>query len=128
MSDAIKTLDAAIQRGMSLRPQVGGFPYLAEALREAGVTRNEWFLPSCQSLYLMGKGAVVVQNPPLISGVIDIPPFNQERLIKALREDQAGKTSFPEFLQATWEAGVVRYEVDFIARKVTYYGCISLHL
>jgi len=40
-----------------------------------------------------------------------------------LRRDQAGETAFPEFLQASWKAGVVRYEVDFDARQVTYYGC-----
>jgi uncharacterized protein YbcV (DUF1398 family) len=26
--------------------------YLAETLRRAGVTRNLWFLPACQSLYI----------------------------------------------------------------------------
>jgi uncharacterized protein YbcV (DUF1398 family) len=24
---------------------------------------------------------------------------------------------------ASWKAGVVRYDVDFAARQVTYYGC-----
>jgi uncharacterized protein YbcV (DUF1398 family) len=28
------------------RPKVGGFPYLAETLRRAGVTRNLWYLPA----------------------------------------------------------------------------------
>lgn len=37
---------------------VGGFPYLAEILRlrRAGVTRNVWFLPACESLYLTDAG------------------------------------------------------------------------
>ena len=48
--------------------------------------------------------------------------FDQNALILALRTDQAGKSSFPEFLMATWEAGVVRYDADFVGRKVTYYG------
>jgi len=30
--------------------------------------------------------------------------------------------TFPEFLAATWRAGVVHYDVDFTARNVTYYG------
>ena len=30
--------------------------------------------------------------------------------------------SFPH-LAASWRAGVVRYDVDFAARTVTYYGC-----
>jgi uncharacterized protein YbcV (DUF1398 family) len=39
-----------------------------------------------------------------------------------LRRDQASETSLPEFLLASWEAGVVSYDVDFEARTVTYYG------
>ena len=54
---------------------------------------------------------------------MDVPPFNREALVKALRTDQAGQSTFPAFLTATWRAGVVRYDVDFIARKVAYYGC-----
>jgi len=104
------------------RPKIGGFPYLAETLRRAGVTRNIWFLPSCQSLYVTELGPVASQGTPLIEGMADVPPFNREALITALRVDQAGKSTFPEFLIATWKAGIVKYDVDLIARIVTYYG------
>jgi len=40
-----------------------------------------------------------------------------------VRTDQAGEGTFPEFFAATWRAGVVRYDVDFTARNVTYNGC-----
>jgi uncharacterized protein YbcV (DUF1398 family) len=60
---------------------------------------------------------------PLLSGTVLVPPFNREALITALRTDQAGKSTFPEFLTASWRAGVVRYDVDFNRRIVTYYGC-----
>ena len=123
MSTAIEILQAAQQKALAGRPKVGGFPYLAETLRRAGVTRNHWFLPSCQSLYITQKGPVVTQGTPLLSGTADVPPFNREALIAALRTDQAGKSTFPEFLQACWRAGVVRYVVDFTARTCTYYGC-----
>jgi uncharacterized protein YbcV (DUF1398 family) len=39
------------------------------------------------------------------------------------RTDQAGNSTFPEFLAASWRAGVVRYDVDFEARTVAYNGC-----
>jgi uncharacterized protein YbcV (DUF1398 family) len=52
----------------------------------------------------------------------DIPTFDREALIHALRIDQAGESTFPEFLKASWEAGVVRYEVDFDKRVVVYFG------
>jgi len=123
MSKAIENLQAAQKRAMAGRPKIGGFPYLAETLRRAGVTRNLWFLPACESLYLTKDGPVVIQGTPLVSGIADVPAFNQEALITALRTDQAGNSTFPEFLEASWRAGVVRYDVDFAARTVAYYGC-----
>jgi uncharacterized protein YbcV (DUF1398 family) len=123
MSKAIDNLQAAQKRAMAIRPKVGGFPYLAEVLRRAGVTKNLWFLPSCQSLYLTRDGPVAVPGTALISGATDIPAFDREALIRALRTDQAGESTFPEFLAATWRAGVVRYDADFASRNVAYYGC-----
>jgi len=123
MSKAIENLNAALQHAMAGRPKVGGFPYLAETLRRAGVIRNLWFLPACESLYLTKDGPVVTQGAPLVSGTVDVPAFDQEALITALRTDQAGNSTFPEFLQGSWRAGVVRYDVDFMARTVAYYGC-----
>ena len=125
MSEAIDKLQAAQKRGMAGRPKVGGFPYLAETLRRAGVTRNVWFLPACESLYLTEHGPVVTQGVPLLSGTADVPPFDQDALVAALRTDQAGQSTFPEFLAACWRAGVVRYDVDFGARSVAYYGCLG---
>jgi|SRR5579862_9709605 len=122
MSKAIENLQAAQQRAMSARPKVGGFPYLAESLRRAGVKRNFWFLPACESLYLTELGPVVTQGTPLVTGTVDVPRFDREALVTALRIDQAGKSTFLEFLAASWSAGVVRYDVDFLTRKVTYYG------
>lgn len=123
MSQAIENLTAALQRGAAGRPKVGGFPYLAETLRRAGVTRNLWFLPACESLFLTEDGPVVIQQMPLVSGPVDVPRFDREALITALRTDQSGNSTFPEFLAASWRAGVVRYDVDFTARTVAYYGC-----
>ena len=122
MSNAIAHLQAALQRAIAIRPPVGGFPTLAECLRSAGVRRNVWQLPSCQSLYLTEQGPVLIQGEPLLTGTTDVPAFDQDALIRALRVDQAGQSSFPQFLQAAWHAGVVRYEVDLLARNVTYYG------
>jgi uncharacterized protein YbcV (DUF1398 family) len=127
MSTAIENLLAAQRQGMAGRPKVGGFPYLAETLRRAGVTRNQWFLPSCQSLYLTQRGPVAILGTPLLSGTADVPRFDREALIAALRTDQAGNSTFPEFLLASWRAGVVRYDIDFTARTCTYYGCEGEH-
>lgn len=122
MSQAIDNLSAAQTYAMKMRPKVGGFPYLAETLRLAGVKRNQWSLPSCQSLFLTEHGAVVIQGKPLVVGMADVPVFNRDHLIKALRTDQAGESTFLEFLEATWQAGVTSYDVDFSKRVVIYYG------
>ena len=123
MSKAIENLNQAMERAAAIRPKVGGFPYLAEILRRAGVIRNVWSLPACQSMFLTNDGPVVMQSAPLVSGSADVPAFDREALIAALRTDQAGESSFPEFLAACWCAGVVRYDVDFAARTVAYLGC-----
>ncbi|WGD37609.1 DUF1398 family protein [Lysinibacter sp. HNR] len=122
MSAAINALRLAQERAMKVRPGVGGFPVLAEVLYRAGVYRNEWFLPGAQSLYFTELGVVVQQGEPVIRGLADVPVFDQEELVRVLRRDQAGKTTFPEFLEGAWGAGVVHYIVDFPARIVTYLG------
>ena len=105
------------------RPKTGGFPFLAECLRKAGVVQNTWTLPAAQSVYVTEDGAAVVQQGnPLVSGMVDIPPFDKNALIAAIRKDQAGKITFPEFLMSSWNAGVICYVVDFLARTVSYYG------
>lgn len=122
-SPAIENLHEAFKRAMAIRPKVGGFPVLAEVLRQAGVRRNIWNLPSCESLYLTDHGPIVNIGTPLVTGFTEVPAFNRDALIQALRIDQAGNSTFPEFLMASWKAGVVRYVVDFEARTATYYGC-----
>lgn len=122
MSTATEILLAAQQHAIATRPKIGGFPYLAEVLKQAGVEKNTWSLPSCQSVYIMKQGNVVIQATPLVTGAHDIPAFDREALVLCIKKDQAGESTFPEFLQAAWEAGVISYTVDFIARTVTYYG------
>ncbi|TGL99702.1 DUF1398 family protein [Leptospira jelokensis] len=122
MTSLITKLTEAQKYAMSIRPKIGGFPVLAEVLRQAGVTMNRWTLPSCQSVYMMQGGAIVQQGNPLLTGVYEIPVFQKDKLITALRLDQEGGSTFPEFLKSTWEAGVVGYDADFVKRNVRYYG------
>ncbi len=122
MTDLATKLVNAQRHAMSIRPKVGGFPVLAEVLRQSGVQMNRWSLPACQSVYSMKEGFVVQQGTPLVTGTYEVPPFNREALITALRTDQEGRSTFPEFLQSAWKAGVIGYDADFVGRKVTYYG------
>jgi hypothetical protein len=95
MSRAIENLTEAMKRAEEILPKAGGFPYLAEVLRQAGATRNVWSLPSCQSLFLTQEGPIIMQGTPLVSGVVDVPRFDEDALIRALRIDQP---SLPESL------------------------------
>jgi uncharacterized protein YbcV (DUF1398 family) len=87
------------------------------------VTHNVWSLPSCQSLFLTEDGPVVMLGNALTTGAVDVPAFDGSALIKALRIDQAGESTFPEFLDASWRAGVIHCDVDFGTRTVVYQGC-----
>ncbi|MBK9040580.1 MAG: DUF1398 family protein [Bdellovibrionales bacterium] len=62
------------------------------------------------------------QGSPLVTGTHEIPKFNLEALLAAIRTDQEGRSTFPEFLQSAWQAGVIGYDADFVGRKVIYYG------
>lgn len=122
MNKAIDNLNQAMKHAMAIRPKVGGFPVLAEVLRQAGVTKNTWHLPSCQSLYQTKFGPVINQGHPLLDGMTAVPEFDEAALIRALRTDQEGLSTFPEFIKATWEAGVISYDVNFDKRECVYYG------
>lgn len=122
MNSITEKLTEAQKYAMSVRPKVGGFPVLAEVLRQAGIQLNRWTLPSCQSVYLMKDGSVVQQGTPLVTGTHEVPKFDRHALISAIKSDQEGRSTFPEFLLAAWKAGVVGYDADFTGRKVTYYG------
>jgi uncharacterized protein YbcV (DUF1398 family) len=52
----------------------------------------------------------------------DVPAFDRDAVIDAIRADQAGHTTFPEFLAAIWTAGVTGYVADLDQRTVTYNG------
>jgi len=68
---------------------------------------------------LTAEGAEVFQGTSLATGMPDVPPFDREALIRALRIDQAGGRAFPEFLASAWRARVVGYDVDLAGRTVT---------
>ena len=122
MSTLTDIVQNAQRRAAEIRPQVGGFPVLAEVLRQAGIHRNARTLPAGQSVYVTDTGAVVEPAISLVSEMSEVPVFDRDAVIDAIRADQAGRTTFPEFLAAIWTAGVTGYVVDLDRRTVTYSG------
>ncbi len=116
----VETIAAAQQRGMAIRPKVGGFPYLAESLRLAGVTRIDVTVPSWTTVLTTAQGSVIQQGTPMLTGEAEVPAFDQVAFVTALRGDQEGLIAFPDWMSATWRAGVAWYEVDLDARTCTY--------
>src|SRR4051812_43566608 len=112
MSIAKEKIQGAYNWAIANRPKVNAYPYLAEALRQAGVTRYVYSLPSCQCIFFSKEGHVVSQMEMLVSGMNDVPKFDKEAFIKVLRSSQMGESSFPEFLKGSWETGVINYEAD----------------
>jgi uncharacterized protein YbcV (DUF1398 family) len=123
---SVAVVDEALARAAAVRPAVGGFPYLAESLRQGGVVRVSCVLPAVQTTYVLASGAAVHQAPPLLETgerLHAVAPFDEARLIAAIRADQAGETTYwPEFVTAAWAAGVVAYDVDLAARTCCYRG------
>lgn len=116
---------AALERGMRVRPRVGGFPYLAEALRAAGVVRYVFDVPTASVLYVTAHGAVVKPGIALVTQATEIAAFDADALVAAIRADQRGESDFPTFVARTFAAGVVRYSVDTTARTCTYFGALG---
>jgi uncharacterized protein YbcV (DUF1398 family) len=122
VSSAIANLQQAHERAAALRTRTHGFPYLAEVLRQAGVSNYHHSIPSGTTLYLTDEGPVVMQGDPVVVGMTDVASWNRDALITAIRTDQAGDGSYPQFARSCWEAGVVHYDVDLRGRTCTYSG------
>lgn len=124
-STVVDTVLAAQDRGNRARPAVGGFPVLAEALRAAGVTQIRCIVPSMTTVYTTSAGAVVQQGVPLVSGAAAVAAFDVDALVVALRRDQAGDSTYAEFMDGAWAAGVVSYDVDLVGRTCTYHSAVD---
>lgn len=116
----VDSIAGAQARGAAVRPAVGGFPYLAQSLRQAGVTHIAVTVPSWTTVLSTAAGSVVQQGTPMFDGAREVPAFDRDRFVAALRADQEGHISFPEWMNQTWDAGIVWYEVDLEARQCTY--------
>ena len=122
MTTLTDTVHSAQRKAAEIRPAVGGVPVLAEVLRQAGIHRNARTLPAGRSVNVTDTGAVAEPAVSLVSEMSDVPAFDRDAVIDAIRADQAGHTTFPEFLAAVWAAGVTSYVVDLDQRTVTYAG------
>jgi len=121
-TNLVETVQQAQRRGAAARPRVNGFPYYAEALRVAGITAVETSVATGGSIYHLADGAVAQTSDPIAGSVSAVPDWDEAALIAAIRADQAGQTTFADFLADSWKAGVIRFRVDLTDHTCTYFG------
>jgi uncharacterized protein YbcV (DUF1398 family) len=112
----------ALARGMRVRPRVGGFPSLAEALRQAGIHLVHCDVASRATSYHVATSVVIDLQTPLAKGLTEVAAFDRDALVAAIGRDQRGESTYDEFVGAIWQAGVVTYDVDLAERTCTYVG------
>jgi uncharacterized protein YbcV (DUF1398 family) len=66
MSNAKENLLAAQKRAIAGQPKVGGFPYLAETLRRAGVVRYDVDFTARRVIYYGCHGEEYVEDYPAV--------------------------------------------------------------
>jgi uncharacterized protein YbcV (DUF1398 family) len=126
-TDFIGILQQAQQRAAAARPKVNGFPHYAETLRIAGITAIETSIATGGTVYHLSGGAVAESFGPIVEFAEVVPAWDEASLVAAIRADQAGRTSFPEFLRSSWNAGVIHFRVGLNERTCTYFGTASNH-
>jgi uncharacterized protein YbcV (DUF1398 family) len=99
------------------------YPELVKKLTEKGIISYTVDVATGTILYRMDKGEHVLQHGTTPLRVISVS-FNEEGTIKAIRDNQQGKTDYPAFMDAIAAAGVRFYEATLSGSKkrVTYIG------
>lgn len=98
------------------------FPDAVVQLTEAGVVRYVVDLVRFERT-LYGSDDETLQDDIALDPMLEVAPHFSEAGVKtALKTVQAGKSSYPEFLQQIMEAGVACYSVYINGRKVIYTG------
>ncbi|MFD7441294.1 DUF1398 family protein [Streptomyces sp. NPDC059909] len=121
-TSAITNPQRALERAAAVRPEVGGFPSSPNPCARPESAAAAWPCRRTRCRTSPTPGHVAVQGEPLVTGSVDIAPFDRQALIAALRAGQGGETTFPEFVHGCRKAGVLRYDVDLHGRTCTYYG------
>jgi uncharacterized protein YbcV (DUF1398 family) len=123
-TDPIAIVRAALARAdTDPRAAAQGFPFRAATLRAAGVAAYHVDVPGRATLYDLAAGSVLEQDAPLRGeGLHPVAPFDEAGLVAALHANQAGRSTYADFVEAALRAGVVRYDVDLAARTCTYRG------
>lgn len=73
-------------------------------------------------IYITDEGDLLQPGTFLRTAKTVIPAYDEDAVIEAIRVDQRGESTFPDFVEASFRAGVIRFEVDTAARTCIYFG------
>ncbi|MDN3550402.1 DUF1398 family protein [Mucilaginibacter aquaedulcis] len=99
------------------------YPELAAKLIDSGILSYTVEVAAGLMLYRLADGETIFHDSDIEPKVI-AARFNTEQVIKAIRDNQQGKSTFPEFMDAIATAGVRFYEATLNGdqKRVTYMG------
>lgn len=99
------------------------YPDLAKRLNQIGVESYTVDTASSIILYRFSSGENILHQGNITSRNID-ENFDEEKAIKAIRNNQQGKTDYPCFMNEIAKAGVRFYEATLNGqnKRVTYIG------
>jgi uncharacterized protein YbcV (DUF1398 family) len=98
-----------------------GFPEVVRALTEAGVESYRADLVRLEGVFYMPDGRTHVETMGYKAGGI-ADKFDAAEVVAAIRESQAGRSKYAEFLSRAMGAGTTNYVVYLDGRKVIYFG------
>jgi len=104
------------------------YPALAAALIEIGIESYTVDVATGTMLYRMGFGNNLMH--PSHDGVRAIAEhFDEAKVIRAIRDNQQGKTTYPQFMDGIAAAGVRFYEATLHGenKRVTYIGSVGFY-
>lgn len=97
------------------------FPEVVRELIGEGVESYHADLVRRQKTFYMPDGETYTEKMDFTAGPIG-DRFSQEGVVSALRDIQAGKDRYSEFLRRVMEAGTTSYTVFLSGRKAIYFG------
>jgi len=99
------------------------YPDLVKQLIETGIESYTVDVSSTSILYRLAGGQTVL-HPGTIEARTIAPNFDESKTIRAIRNNQEGKTDYPGFMTEIANSGVRFYEATLIGpdKRVTYIG------
>ncbi|TSD64931.1 DUF1398 domain-containing protein [Inquilinus sp. KBS0705] len=100
------------------------YPDLAAKLAAVGIESYTVEVSTTAIIYRLSGGETLLHNNSNVAPRMIGLNFNRAQVIQAIRDNQQGKTNFPEFMQGIADAGVRFYEATLIGnnKRVNYIG------